>query len=46
MRKEKVELENVLEQEQEAMFNRLQKKLELLEDERVYVPKFPCSCWL
>lgn len=44
MRKEKVELENVLEQEQEAMFNRLQKKLELLEDERVYVSTCLCVC--
>jgi hypothetical protein len=37
MRKEKVDLENTLEFEQEAMVNRLQKRLEQLELERTYV---------
>lgn len=37
MRKEKIDLENTLEFEQEAMVNRLQKRLEQLELERTYV---------
>ena len=40
LRREKVELENSLEQEQEALVNRLWKRMDKLEAEKRFVPYF------